>query len=731
MSAMQVERKQLISVTEIAKLAGVRSSAVSNWRVRFADFPVPAESGASGDLFDVNAVEKWLGEHGKDFSREAQSFQSVLAHAIHALRGRGASLEDSVLLAMQVIYLWSRFAEVDNNSTGALRAWHLFYQDSNSANWTRLIDEVSREEPELGRVLDLAMSIRDEHLWIVKAELRAVEGGEVPWGSVATALLQYFYDTAGARGAFQATSPKLAELMLALLRPIKGTVYDPACGVAMVLTLAWNSRDDSRVRLVGQEVNEYNYRLGYLHLAANRAQFELASGDTLRDDRFRSQRADRIIVDAPFSQKLELPDVLWDDRWLFGTMRISSDWVWAQQLLYHLAREGTGVMTVSPSSLSRGGVDVAARTQILESNTLDAVVELPPGLHASSAAPISLLVFSRDRLTREGRVLFIDARQLGLPRRGRPREITQYEIGRISRALESWRQGAFQEEAQFTADVSVTEILRKNSDADLSPHRYVHYQSHAISEIEGEPIEERAARLQEELHDAADAVAEAIDVVTEGASSLRINQDSAWPLIRLGDILSGPLLTGVRHEPDKHGPAIPFVTTASVTLGPGYLNQLPNDVTRGDAKGRVAARDDLLLASRGIEPDRPIGCASIRFDGDATYSESLVRIRVDRSRAHPDYLRIYLTSRHGRATLSAIKTGSVIANLRVQALHEIQLPLPPLDEQRRIVAAMTRIEEASERLGTIRDECSDLYDALREGIAAGLFVSTKNAIHRK
>jgi hypothetical protein len=101
-----------------------------------------------------------------------------------------------------------------------------------------------------------------------------------------------------------------------------------------------------------------------------------------------------------------------------------------------------------------------------------------------------------------------------------------------------------------------------------------------------------------------------------------------------------------------------------------------------------------------------------------------MRLRLDQSRVEPDFVRLYLTSRHGRATLAAVTTGNVIANLRAEALLEVKIPLPPIQEQHRIVAATRNMEHGLLELSKIRHHVSDLFDALREGIAASLYVSS-------
>ena len=155
--------------------------------------------------------------------------------------------------------------------------------------------------------------------------LRVVDetlGKQKDAGSVATDLLRGFNDKLEMRAEFS-THVGLENLMTALLLPIEGSILDPACGAAMLLARAWAESEFNGVRLYGQEVVEGAWRLGYLHLRLQGAEFEMASGDTLRDDQFWALKADRVMVHPPFGQRLTSEVFSEDDpRW--GAWRADS-----------------------------------------------------------------------------------------------------------------------------------------------------------------------------------------------------------------------------------------------------------------------------------------------------------------------------------------------------------------------------------------------------------------------
>jgi hypothetical protein len=226
------------------------------------------------------------------------------------------------------------------------------------------------------------------------------------------------------------------------------------------------------------------------------------------------------------------------------------------------------------------------------------------------------------------------------------------------------------------------------------------------------------------VDDSARAVTDYVEDVSGGARTFVRNEQAGWPMVRIGEMLADAPRTGMRQELDKAGAEVPYITTRMVSGGPGHLDELPNEVTRGSVRGRLTERGDLLLVSRGIDTGARMGCAVVRFKGEAAYSESLMRLRLDRSRVEPDYLRMYLTSRQGRATLAAVTTGSVIANLRGDAVQEVKVPLPPLSVQRQITNSMGRIEQGVSELSRLLNQSTDLFDSLREGVAAAMYAPT-------
>jgi hypothetical protein len=710
-----------LTVGQIASLTGVRASAVSNWRSRHPDFPVPVGESAGGDVFDRQQVLHWLRRHGRTVPEHAFSVDGVIWSLMDLLRGVG-TMEEGTLVVMQLLYLRARaVGQQSKAKAGEADHWGRLMAApprDTARVWSSIVRDLAAGEPALERVLTPSPAVPADLLPRLIGRFDSLPLDAVDWAAAATRLLYRYQEGAAGRRMGLATPESVTALMVGLLKPLARTVYDPACGLAMVLAEAWAHREGDDVLLVGQEVNEFAWRIGYLHLAIHGARFELATGDTLRDDRFRSLRADRVVLEAPLGQRLNRYELHPDERWVHGSTT-SAEWMWAQHLAYHLGEEGVGVLTTVPLALERGGTDAQVREGLVEAGILDAVIELPPGMITGTAVAVALLVFARDRDNRADRILFVDARQLGKPRRGRGHELAEDDVERVVSTVTAWRTGKFEDEPLFAAAATVDEVLRGG--ADLSPKRYVQY-AVSVEAADVDALARRVSRTREAVQRSLTNVRALSETVPGAVDPLVPTAEAIWPLVKLRELLAAPLQTGARHDPDGEGEALPYVHTRLVTGGSGTLEELPSEHTKGKVKGRLAQRGDLLLASRGIDPSGRIGCATVAFDGQVAFSESLMLITPDVTRVLPDYLRLYLTSAHGRAALAAVTTGSVIANLRPGALEEIELPLPVLAAQEQIVASTRVIEQALSRLSEAMESCRMLYDVVRDDVAAGRLV---------
>ena len=178
---------------------------------------------------------------------------------------------------------------------------------------------------------------------------------------------------------------------------------------------------------------------------------------------------------------------------------------------------------------------------MLGADYVDAVVYLPPGMLAASSVPVAILVLQKNRTNRAGRVLFVDARQLGTPQRGGVRKFEPAEIARIGRALQRWREGVLEPQAQFTGIGTSQQIVAGS--AVLLPDRYISY-AEAVTEIDNEPIHPRYSRLVDTVTERITALPNGNKVRERFTSVDKAEDGSGLTHQRLGELLVDEPLSG-------------------------------------------------------------------------------------------------------------------------------------------------------------------------------------------
>ncbi len=717
----------LITGAEIARLAGVRPSAVSNWKRRHPDFPTEAEEG----LFDRAQIVAWLRAAGKSVHLpEQDSIESAVLQATYAVRDLPGVFDTPEVL-LQLFALRAAASGRYERLTPLARAWgRIEAANDPGLVYSSTADALTMSDPDLARALrvsSVVSQLRPSDWTRLIETVGHFHPRSTDWGDASTVLLEDFAKRRGAKAGNVDSGPSLVDIMTALLEPLEGTVYDPACGRAVFLGSTWERYSDTVTQLYGQEIREQTWRLGFLHLLLQGASFQLVTGDTMVDDRLWQLRADRIAVEPPFGLRLASVEQMdGDPRWFLGLPpKGHADLAWVQHVVFHLADSGIGVVVLPTTALTRRGrSEVIIRTGLLEADYVDAVLYLPPGMLTSVSIPTAILVLQKDRVNRAGRVLFLDARQLGTPERGGVRSFQPPEIVKIGRTIQRWRDGRLEPEAQFSGIGTTDEIVANGS--ALGPSRYIQY-AVKITEINGEPIRSRQKRLTTTVKERLAALPTVEATIRQQLSAIDPVDGPSFSHHRLGDLLITDPLPGIRQREGGEGDPTPYVTTGMVIQGQPILANVPAESTFGHVRGRMVRRGDLLLVTRGIDGHRSVACAIVRFDVPASFSNWLIRLRPDQRRLDPDYLRLYLTSRRGRAALAGAATGSVIANLRHDTLKDIEVHLPALEEQKALVACLTAIETQMSQFDETLEACRTTYDTVREGLVAGI-LSLRNAM---
>jgi type I restriction enzyme M protein len=315
-----------------------------------------------------------------------------------------------------------------------------------------------------------------------------------------------FADSEGKHGGEFYTPRSIVKLLVEMLEPYHGRVYDPACGSGGMFV--WSEKfveehsgslDD--ISVYGQELNETTWRLGKMNMAIRGIDADLRRGDTFHEDKFPDLKADYIIANPPFNISDWGQELLQDDiRWKYGVPpKGNANYAWIQHMIHHLSPRGiAGFVLANGSMSSQSSGEGEIRKKLIEANLVDCIVTLPSQLFFNTGIPACLWFISRDRSNRSGKTLFIDGRNLGKMITRRNRELTPEDIARVASAYHNFKTQNDEsiDTPGFSRVVTIDEI--KEHDHVLTPGRYVGTEE---AEEDDEIFTEKIQRLTAELFD--------------------------------------------------------------------------------------------------------------------------------------------------------------------------------------------------------------------------------------
>ncbi|MBF6605166.1 MAG: SAM-dependent DNA methyltransferase [Chloroflexi bacterium] len=326
-------------------------------------------------------------------------------------------------------------------------------------------------------------------------------------GRVYEYFLAQFASAEGKKGGQFYTPSHVVRILVEMLAPYKGRVYDPCCGsggmfVSSEKFIEAHQGQLGDISIYGQESNYTTWRLAKMNLAIRGIDAQIAHGDTFHNDRHPDLKADWVLANPPFNDSDWRGELLRDDRrWAYGTPPAgNANFAWVQQFISHLAPTGIAGFVLANGSMSTNqSGEGEIRRAIIEADLVDAMVALPGQLFYSTQIPVCLWFLARDRRNgrfrdRRGETLFIDARKMGTLVDRTHRELTDADVATIAGTYHAWRgdegAGEYADVPGFCRATTIDEI-RKHGHV-LTPGRYV---GAADVEEDAEPFDEKMSRL--------------------------------------------------------------------------------------------------------------------------------------------------------------------------------------------------------------------------------------------
>ncbi len=330
-------------------------------------------------------------------------------------------------------------------------------------------------------------------------------------GRVYEYFLAQFASAEGKKGGEFYTPRSVVRLLVQMIEPYKGRVYDPCCGSSGMFVqseefILAHGGGLSDISIYGQESNYTTWRLAKMNLALRGIEGNIEHGDSFHNDRHPDLKADYMLANPPFNVSDWRGELLREDkRWQSGKPPVgNANFAWVQHIIHHLAPAGLAGFVLANGSMSNASGEGEIRRNIIEADLVDCMVALPGQLFYSTQIPACLWFLARDRTNhrfrdRRGQVLFIDARKLGRMLDRTHRELTDEEATRIANTYHAWRgendAGVYADIPGFCKSATLDEI-RKHGHV-LTPGRYVGAEALADN---GEPFEEKMRRLTAQLN---------------------------------------------------------------------------------------------------------------------------------------------------------------------------------------------------------------------------------------
>ena len=426
------------------------------------------------------------------------------------------------------------FAGADPEDPDEYLAYNVFYVPE-QARWTYL--QSRAKQPDIGQLIDGAMDAIER----INANLKGILPrnyadpdldkqrlgelldliGNVGFGAnghqskdllgqVYEYFLGMFADAEGKNGGQFYTPVSIVRLLVDMLEPYRGRVYDGCCGSGGMFVQSEKFVESHQGRIsdlsvYGQESNPTTVKLCKMNLAIRGIDANIQFGDTFANDQHPDLKADYVIANPPFNISDWKGEQLRDDkRWKYGVPPVgNANYAWLQHFTHKLSPNGTaGIVLANGSMNSNSGGEGEIRKNMIDAGLIDCMVALPAQLFYNTMIPACLWFLARNRSAtgtyrdRRNEVLFIDARKMGVMINRRNRELTNADVDLITGTYHQWRNtnGSYADMAGFCKSATLDEV--KTNGYVLMPGRYVGTEEEAEETI---PFAEKMQGLTAQL----------------------------------------------------------------------------------------------------------------------------------------------------------------------------------------------------------------------------------------
>ncbi len=328
-------------------------------------------------------------------------------------------------------------------------------------------------------------------------------------GRVYEYFLGMFADAEGKRGGQFYTPQSIVKLLVEMLEPYKGRIYDGCCGSGGMFVqsekfLEAHGGRIGDIAVYGQESNPTTFKLCKMNLAIRGIDAKIELGDTFHADKHKDLKVDYIMANPPFNISDWGGESLQDSHlWKYGVPpKGNANYAWLQLFINKLGPSGTaGIVLANGSMTTTTGGEDEIRKAMIQDGVVDCMVALPSQLFYNAMIPACLWFLARDRSNhrfrdRTGEILFIDARKMGVMISRRNRTLTDEDIAKISGVYHAWRdkEGKYEDVAGFSKSATTAEVEANNF--VLTPGRYVGTED---VEDDGVSFEEKIATITASL----------------------------------------------------------------------------------------------------------------------------------------------------------------------------------------------------------------------------------------